>query len=361
MNESTTAEPLASPAASSKPSSGASSTRRVVLLIVIPVLVGIGAAWVYLSGGRFVETENAYVKADKVPVSARLGGQIVEVAVAENQRVSAGDLLFRIDPAPLRLAVAKAEAKLAQARTDLAALKASYREKQAEVALARTRQGFASKDAQRQADLLSKRFISPSRYDDAKQNADLATAQIAALEQDLHRIAESLGGRVDLPVESHPAYRAAQAELEQAQLDLSHCDVTAPQDGVVSKPPKVGQFVAVGTAALALVGSEPWVEANFTETDLTWVQPGQPVTVHVDTYPDVVWHGTVDSLSPATGAEFSLIPTQNASGNWVKVVQRLPVRIHLTPSAGQPPLRAGLSALVEIDTGHKRQLPWQAG
>ncbi len=331
-------------------------SKRILLMGVVPVLALLVGALFYLHGGRYVGTDNAYVKADKIPVSADVAGTVKDVLVEENEVVSSGQALFRIDPASFRVAVDKAQAKLAQVRTDLAALKASYREKQAEITQARTRQTFALKDQQRQADLVAKSFISASRYDDAKQSADLSAQQTATLDEDLKRIAETLGGSVDTPIERHPGYRAAQAELEQAELDLAHTEVRASLPGTVSMAPKPGQYVAVGTTAMALVVSgNLWVEANYTETDLTYVHPGQSVVVHVDTFPDAIWKGVVESLSPATGAEFSVIPAQNASGNWVKIAQRVPVRIKLADAAGNPPLRAGLSTDVEIDTGHKRR------
>jgi membrane fusion protein (multidrug efflux system) len=331
--------------------------KRLLLLVVIPAVAVLVGATLYLRGGRYVETDNAYIKADKVPVSAEVSGAIKEVLVRENQTVTANQLLFRLDPAPFEVAVAKAEAKLAQVKTDLSALMASYREKQAEIALARSKYAFALKDQRRQSDLVAKNFISASRFDDAKQGSDLAGLQIGALEQDLKRIAETLGGSVDAPADRHPSYRAALAELEQAKLDLARVEVRASLPGTVSKPPKPGQYVTTGSMAMALVvSSNLWVEANFPETDLTYVHPGQPVTIHIDTYPDAAWKGEVDSLSPATGAEFSVIPAQNATGNWVKIAQRVPVRIKLEVAQGMPQLRAGLSTVVEIDTGHRRRV-----
>lgn len=330
--------------------------RRMLLLVVIPLIAiaAVGANW--LRGGRFVETENAYVKADKLPVSAEVGGVIREVLVQENQAVKAGQVLFRIDPAPFQVAVARAEARVLQARTDLAAMKAGYRGKQAEITLAHTRLEFAQRDEKRQADLASKSFISASRFDDSKQSTELASQQITALQQDLKRIAESLGGSIDTPVEQHPAFRSAMAELSQARLDLARTEVRASLPGVVSRVPKPGQHIGAGATAMALVVSgDLWIEANYTETDLTYVHPGQPVTIRVDTFPGTTWKGSVDSLSPATGAEFSVIPAQNASGNWVKITQRVPVRIRIEGGAGLPELRAGLSAKVDIDTGHVRR------
>ena len=330
---------------------------RMILLVVVPLIAAAIALVFYLKGGRYVSTDNAYVKADKVPVSAEVSGAVRDVLVHENQAVSAGQALFRLDPAPFQVAVAKAEAKLAQARTDLSALQASYREKQAEIALARTRLAFANRDQKRQADLVTKHFISASRYDDAKQNTELAAQQIAALQQDLKRIAETLGGSINSDITRHPSYLAAAAELDQAKLDLAHVEVHASLPGTVGKLPKPGQYVTAGTVVTTLVASaNPWIEANFPETDLTHVLPGQPVSIRVDTYPSLTWHGVVDSLSPATGSEFSVIPAQNATGNWVKITQRVPVRIRLEPRPNAPQLRAGLSTEIEIDTGHRRRL-----
>lgn len=330
---------------------------RRFLLVVVPLVAAAAGLLMWLHGGRIVETDNAYVKAEKFPVSPQIGGQVVQVLVAENQPVRAGEVLFRIDPAPLRVAVMRAEARLAQVRNDVAALKAAWQEKQAEIALARSRLDYAIKDQQRQSDLVARNFVSAARYDDARQAADLARQQMVALEQDLKRLAASLGGNVNTPVERQAEYLVAQADLEQARLNLQRVDVRAPQDGITSKPPKIGQYLQPGATAMALVGvSAPWIEANFTETDLTWVRPGESVSIRVDTYPDVRWQGVVESLSPATGSEFSLIPAQNATGNWVKIAQRVAVRIRLQPVAGQPVLRAGLSAQVQIDTGHKRRL-----
>jgi membrane fusion protein (multidrug efflux system) len=331
-------------------------SKRRILLVVIPLIVALSVGVLYLRGGRYVDTDDAYVKADMVPVSAQVSGAIREVFVSENQTVAQGQLLFRIDPAAFQVAVEKAAAKLAQVRTDLAALKADYREKQAEIALARTKLAFARREQQRQADLVAKHFVSAARFDDARQSTDVAAQQITALEQERKRIAETLGGSIDLPIESHPAYRAALAELDQARLDLARTEVRASLPGTVRNPPKPGQYVSAGSPALALVVSgKVWVEANFTETDLTHVRPGQPAVVRVDTYPGQEWQGVVDSLSPATGAEFSVIPAQNATGNWVKITQRVPVRIRLQ-TAGLPQLRAGLSTVVRIDTGHRRRL-----
>ncbi|SDR90848.1 membrane fusion protein, multidrug efflux system [Halopseudomonas sabulinigri] len=331
--------------------------RRLVLLVLVPVVLLAGAAVFYLQGGRYVTTDNAYVRADKVPVSSQVSGRVEQVLVVENQHVEAGQPLFRIDSAPFDISVAKARAHLAQVRADLAAMKASYRETQAQLALRKTRSAFSQKEERRQSQLLDKEYISAATFDNARQASDVAAQEVNVLEQELSRLTEMLGGSADAPAESHPSYQAAQAELEDALLNQQRTLVRASIAGVVSNLPKPGQYLSAGSMALALVASDtPWIEANFPETDLTHVQPGQSVEVRIDIYPDRVWQATVQSLSPATGSEFSVIPAQNATGNWVKIVQRVPVRIQLQTEAGAPSLLAGLSTEVEIDTGHRRQL-----
>ncbi len=332
-------------------------SRKLMLMVVIPccaVAVSIG---LYLHGGRYVETDNAYVKADKVPVSSDISGMVLEVLAKENQGVLAGQLLFRIDPASFRIAAAKSEAQLAKTRTDLASLKASYHEKKAELALALTRAEYSAKDWQRQENLAAKGFLSPARLDEARQLKQIAEQERIAKQHDLTRIAESLGGDVNSPIEGHPSYLAALAELEQARLDLSRVEVRASLPGRVSNLPKPGQYITAGSTAMTLVAdSDLWIEANFPEKDLTFVKPGQQVGVRFDIYPNRSWTGVVESLSPATGSEFSVLPAQNATGNWVKVSQRIPVRIRLNAEVDTPQLRAGLSAIVEIDTTHRRSL-----
>jgi len=330
--------------------------KRKLLLLSAPIATVVIGLALYWHGGRFVETDNAYIKAQKVPVSPTISGIVQEVLVNENQRVSGGQVLFRIDPAPFRIEVEKSAAKLAQVRTDLISLKAAYHAKQSEVSLARSNYAFARKELQRQIGLAEKNFISAAKLDDARHAADVASQQVAILEQDLLRLGETLGGDPEANIELHPSYREALAELEQAKLNLTNTEVRASIAGTVSKSPKAGQFLTTGNTAMLLVAEEVWIEANFTEADLTYVHPGQAVSIHVDSYPDAELKGSVESLAPATGSEFSVIPAQNATGNWVKIAQRLTVRIKLEPVAALPELRAGMSSWVEIDTGHRRRL-----
>lgn len=331
--------------------------KRFLVLGVVPVLLLVAGLVIYLQGGRFVETDNAYVKADVVPISAEVSGSVAKVFVSANQAVEAGQPLFSLDSQPFELAVRKAQAHLDRVRTELEALKSSYREKEAQIELAESHHGFALRELKRQQDLKGKNFISEATLDDLQHKVDSTRQELQVINLDLQRIAASLGGDAGRPLEQHPSYQAALADLEDAQLDLRRVDVRAPLSGVVSKAPLVGQYVRAGNTVTALVASDNlWVEANFTETDLTHVRPGQQVSVRIDTYPEFAWQGIVESISPATGAEFSIIPAQNATGNWVKIPQRVPIRIHLDSEPDAPSLRAGLSAVVEIDTEYRRQL-----
>jgi len=330
---------------------------RVVLLGVVPIVAALVGGAVWLHGGRFIGTDNAYVEADKVPISVEVTGTVANVFVKENQAVHAGDPLFELDRAPFEVAVARAEANLGEARTSLEALRASYREKQVEIGLAKTRHTFALKDQKRQVELAAKDYAPQVTLDQADQNAQLTAQQVTALEQSLAQIGQTLGGGPNVPIEQNPSYKVALAELAQAKLDLARTLVHAPANGAVSAAPKPGQHLTAGAMAMVVVASgAPRVEANLTEKDLTYVHPGQAVAIRVDTYPGRTWSGIVESLSPATGAEFSLLPAQNATGNWVKIAQRVPVRIALAPAPDLAKLRAGLSAEVKIDTGHKRRM-----
>ena len=330
---------------------------RLVLLILVPLLLTIIGLIFYLSGGRYVETDNAYVKADKVPISTQVSGAVARVLVRENEQVSAGQLLFTLDPAQLEVEQAQADAKLAQVVTNLTALNANYGEKQAELELANSQLVYAKKQEARQANLSAKNYTSAANLDDARQTSKMAALRITAIQQEMASIRANLAGGPEQPLEAHPLYNSALADLNLAKLNLARGEVRAPAPGVVSKLPKVGQYLNTGTIAMMLLETgSPWVEANFTENDITYMHAGLPVSVTIDAYPGYKWSGTVNSLSPGTGAEFSVIPAQNATGNWVKITQRVPVRIQLDANQDAPPLRAGLSANVEVDTEQKTRL-----
>ncbi|MFO1067015.1 MAG: HlyD family secretion protein [Geminicoccaceae bacterium] len=333
---------------------------RLGLLVAGPVLVAAVALWYMVVSAPWVSTDNAYVKATVSQVSPEVAGPVAAIAVGENQHVDAGQLLFRIDEEPFRIALERADAQLARVRTDLESLRSSLASKQKEIEGAHADLDFAMRDLERQRKLASSRVASEARLDEAQHAADAARAALGQLEAEQAQIVAQLDGDPAMPLERHSRYLEAQAERDRAALDLRRTAVLAPAAGVISGADQLrpGTHVTAGQPALWLVAdSDLWVEANLKETDLTWVRPGQPVTLSVDTYPDREWRGEVVSISPATGAEFSLLPAQNATGNWVKVVQRVPVRIAIHDQAGGQPLRAGMSTEVAIDTGHAFEMP----
>jgi membrane fusion protein (multidrug efflux system) len=333
-------------------------TVRAVLMVLGPLLVLIVGAYLYATGGRFVSVDNAYVRADKVSVSAEVAGRVAEVAVVENQEVKAGQLLFRIDDEPFGLIYAKAEAQLQSTRDDIDALRASYQQKLVQIEMDRVSIDFYKREHDRLKDLAQRAIVTQTQFDTARHNYDVALQQELADRQDLSRILANLGGDPNIPVEKHPLYLAALAQRDQAALNLRRTRILAPADGMISNITlRPGDYVKAETPVFSLVESaRRWVEANIKETDLTYVRKGQKATIEVDTYPGLTWDAHVESLSSATGSEFALLPPQNATGNWVKVVQRVPVRLAIDMKPGQPPLRAGMSVTVDIDTGHARGL-----
>ncbi len=328
---------------------------RPLLLFGVPLLVVLFSCYAYLHAGRFVDTNNAYVKADKAIIAAEVNGKIVEVAVRENDHVESGQLLFRVDETPYKFALDRAEAALAQTAQDIAATKLQYKQALAEIELAQNNVAYARVTYDRQVGLVDRKIGSISDLDDAKHALDTALKQQELASQRAAKILVDLNGDADVAVEAHPRYQQARSDRDQAALDLQRTNVVAPFSGVASKKPEIGTYVERGNAVMSLVSDgDMWVEANFKETDLTYLRPNQSVEVRIDTYPGFEWQGTVQSVSEATGSEFALLPAQNATGNWVKVVQRVAVRITLHHGADDPPLRSGMSATVTVDTGHTR-------
>ncbi|MEO3432939.1 HlyD family secretion protein [Inquilinus sp. CAU 1745] len=334
--------------------------KRLALLLAGPLLALAVGGYLWLTSGRYIATENAYLQADMIMVSADVSGRTVEIAVSENQPVEAGDTLFRIDPLPFEIALREAAAKVASARAEMAALKAEHTQVEATLVNAEETVAYASSEFERQQRLRAEGVNSQSALDDARHVLRQAESRLAVARAELASIVARLGGDPETPIEELPAVLAAEAARDQAALDLRHATITAPTDGIASNVDlQVGEYIQASEPAFALLAAEtPWVEANLKETDLTHLAVGQEAEIVVDAYPDRTFHAHVASISPATGAEFSILPAQNASGNWVKVVQRVPVRLAFDDAQAAVVLRSGMSVEVTIDTGSThRQTP----
>ena len=332
---------------------------RTVLLVIGPAVIAVGGFYFYMSTGRFVSTENAYIKTDLIIISAEVAGRITAVPIANNQRVAAGDVLFRIDPERFEIERDRRQAELRAAYQHVASLEARYRTKQSELTAAQLDMIYVANDLKRMRQLLAGGTISETRLLDDERELQQAELKIEVLHEQLAEVLASLGGDPDLPPDRHPDVLRAKAELREAEADLKAATVRAPKDAIAANLTlQLGEYVEDGDPVLSLVSTAGfWVEANLKETQLTHLQVGQEAQFEVDAYPDVVWRAEVASLAPATGAEYALLPPQNASGNWVKVVQRVPVKLRILPQEAAPELRAGMSVRVSIDTKHERPLP----
>ncbi|MDF1732459.1 MAG: HlyD family secretion protein [Minwuia sp.] len=336
--------------------------RRFVLLFVIPVLVIAGVGFGYALGGRYITTENAYVKSAKFAVSSDLDGRVSAVHVAENQRVRAGDVLVELDSRAHEIRLAETEADLARARSQVASLKSDYRASLAELEETRARISHLESQTERYRSLSKRGIAASAQYEEAAADLSAAKRRVATQQERVKEALISIGGDINRPVEKHPLYLAAAAARDQALLWLDYTRIIAPANGIVTAIHlEPGEFVEKGEPIFALVDDrETWVEANLKETQLTHVHEGLKAEIEVDAYPGVTWKATVQGIAPATGAEFSILPPQNATGNWVKVVQRVPVRLRLLPNQDRPPLRAGMTAHISIDTGRERKLLTEA-
>jgi membrane fusion protein, multidrug efflux system len=356
------AKPEAAPSASPERTAAKRPRRRLLrplLFALLPVALA-GAAYVYVTGGQVMETDNAYVEADRVGISTDVAGTVASVDVHNNEAVTKGQVLFRLKQESFKIALAGAEAQLGTVRNQVLTLKASYQQSLAQIAQAESDIPFYEATFKRQQDLARSAAASQAAFDQAKQDLNAAHQKVEVAKAQAAAMLAQLGNDPDQPLEQNPFYLQAKSGVDNAERDLADTVVKAPFDGIVTNVDalQVGSYLKSAQAAFSLVSAtNVWVAASPKETELTYVKPGQPATITVDTYPGVTFKGTVGSISPASGASFSLLPAQNTTGNWVKVVQRIPMIVKFDDLSGKPPLRVGMSATVEVDTSHARGIP----
>jgi membrane fusion protein, multidrug efflux system len=330
------------------------------LFALLP-LVLLGGGYYYVTGGQIMSTDDAYVQADRVGISTDVSGIVQDVAVKDNEHVAAGQVLYRLDPRQFQIALDNAKANLSQIALSIDAMKQDYHRMESDVAAQQAQVDLDQKNYERNAMLLKTATVSQAVFDQARYTLDNDKGKLAALQRQVQVQLAKLGGDPEIPTTDHPQYRQVKAMVDEAQRQLDHTVIAAPFAGTVTNVPSIapGKYLSASTTAFFLVDTDHvWVDATPKETELTYVRPGQKATISVDTYPDAEWHGVVESVSPAAAQEFSLLPAQNTSGNWVKVVQRVPMRIRIdTSDKNLPPLRAGMSVVVDVDTGHARGFP----
>ena len=324
-----------------------------------PLVIAVIGIWVYLQSGRFIETDNAYLKANKVSIGSEISGKVVEVMVGDNGLVEAGQVMFRVDDQPYQIALARAQANLVKVGGDLESLKADYLNKLADISKTQNQQTFYRQEFKRLSSLLPSRAVSAAQVDQAEYQYQDAGKELEVTKQALQVVKARLID-MDLPLKQHPNYLLAMAELKKTRLDLSHVQTLAPSTGIVANfNIQLGQYIIAGSPLYSLVDSSHiWVEANFKETDLTYLREGQRAEITVDSYPDLQWQGVISSIAPGTGSEFSLLPAQNSTGNWVKVVQRIMVKLDIDANTNTAPLAAGMSAEVTVDIERRPNMTW---
>jgi membrane fusion protein (multidrug efflux system) len=322
-------------------------------------VVIIGATWAYLSGGRYESTDDAYVNASRVAISANVPGRVVEVLVHENQRVKAGEVLFRIDARDYQTAVDAARAQLLQAQTQVRSTEATYEPRQSELDAARKDLAYRESELARQKALTAAGVGSQRELDQRTNDVNVARSRVTTAEANVKQALATIGGPATTPVANFGVVQNAKANLEKALLNLSYTVVVAPQDGLVTKVEQlqVGSYITAAQPLFTLVAPRMWIDANFKEDQLNYMRVGQHGEAKIDAFPGRSYKVHVESLSPGTGSAFAILPAENATGNWVKVTQRLPVRVAFDNlDEVKDLLHAGLSAKVAIDTEHRRHL-----
>jgi membrane fusion protein (multidrug efflux system) len=332
-------------------SKGQAKRRRLSMMLSIPLVIAAAGLYFWVTSGATVGTDNAYVKQDVTAISTQVNGPVAAVYVRENEHVNKGDMLYRIDPAPFEAALHAAEAQLAAARLQTHELVVEAAGTGSDIRGAEANLAIARRAFERQAALMRQGFTTKSDYDDAANVLAKAETELGNARAKSNEASAAIA-----PDGNQPAIAAALAVVEKAKLDLAHTVIRAPASGTVAKSDRllVGQTAITGVAMLSIVGDrQPWVEANFKESDLARMAVGQPAEVTFDAYPGIRIKGHVASIGAGTGSEFSVLPAQNANGNWVKVTQRVPVRIAFE---SKPPreMIAGLSSTVEVRVDGKR-------
>ena len=332
---------------------------RTVLLVLVPLAAATIGIYIYAESGRHVTTENAYIKSNIIAISSDVSGRVEWVGVEDSTLVRKGQILFRIDQQPFKIALERSEAELDLVRTQVEHLRTDYHEAIAQVAAEDERVKFLTRQLSRHKKLMDRKLGSEQAYDVAAHDLSLSKRQVRVLRQRVQRALQSVGGNPDIEVEVHARFLRARAERDQAAIALADTSIEAPVDGIVSNMKlQAGEYVEEGHAVFTIIeNGKVWVEANLKETQLTHVLEGQSASITVDAYPGVEWPATVDAIAPATGAEFSVLPPQNATGNWVKVVQRIPVLLDVEQPPKGNPLRAGMTVTVAIDTERERTMP----
>jgi len=351
--------PRAAPEADAAPRRRRGSPSRFVLLVVVPAAAAAIGGWWWFASGRYVSTDNAYIGAEKVLITPQVSGPIVNVDIVEGQHVNAGDKLFEIDPAPYRSAVELAKGRVEAAKAQYANLKLSYKSNADQVRMSADAVRVRQNDFDRKSTLAKQGAGTVNDLDQSNASLIQAKQILAFVEQQQQSAAVQLSGDPNAPLEKFPAFIEASAQLEDAQRNLRNTEVTAPIAGVATQVTQIqlGRVAAAGTPIFSIINDRDlWVDANPKESDLTYVHPGLPVSISVDTFPGRTWRGKVGAIAPGTGAQFAILPPQNASGNWVKVVQRVPLRVEFDPGQDTRDLRAGMSTIIEIDTGRKHSL-----
>ncbi len=332
---------------------------RLFFIVVLPILLALVGLYFYSHGGELVETENAYVKSDVIMVSPELPGRVTNVEVVDNQYIEKGALLFAIEYQGHVVDQEKATAQMNMVRVEVAGLKADHQAAKVERQEVLSHIAFLEKQFKRQQRLQEAGMGRADQYDEALYQLELAKAKLVTLDEKIKKILAGLMGDASLNPEKHPKYLEAKATFDRADLNIKDSFTYAPESGIVSNMKlQKGEFVHKGANIFAIIVSDKvWIEANYKETQLTWMKEGQTVHIEADAYPHLKWQGTVATIAPATGAEFAILPPQNATGNWVKVVQRVPVLIDVNQPEGYPPLRAGMTVTVGVETGVSRGLP----